>query len=402
MRFTKRNLRMVQIPGLMLLVIMALSTSAFAQGSITGSVTNSDLSTPADGEITFIGFLDDTDTEIRLETSVGAGYQSGNWFDDFQNYQTEAPGNPYDFIFYNSANGEGFQLSGAIPNNSFEVQDVTLAPVSWPAAPTGLSGVSVSASTVVLSWDAVAGVTWHVYRRAATSNGSFFRVDDPTGSLANPGVATNHFVDNTVDGVSSYTYLLIAEDGSGNLSPHSAAFTINSATIDAPALAAVDPNVGSANGGTAVDITGTGFDPAGATVTFGGTPATDIVVVSPFLITATTPAGTIGTSVDVVVNNSASGLASNTLTGGFTYNPNATPELAAIGAQSVTEGELLEVAVSANDPDGDTPVLSTSTPLPGTATFADNADGTGLFSWTPAFTDAGSYDVTFYATDGID
>ena len=29
------------------------------------------------------------------------GYDAGNWFDDFQNYLTEAPGNPYDYHFFN-------------------------------------------------------------------------------------------------------------------------------------------------------------------------------------------------------------------------------------------------------------------------------------------------------------
>lgn len=399
-RFLKPNLRMVRIPGIMLLVILALSVSAFAQGSITGTVTNSDLSTPADGVISFVGFLDDTDEEIRLETSVGAGYQSGNWFDDFQNYQTEAPGDQYDFLFYNSANGEGFHLSGLVPNNSFEVQNVSLAPVAWPAAPTGLSGVSVSTSTLILTWDDVPGVTWHVYRRAATSNGSFFRRDDPTGSLANPGVATNYFVDNTVDGVSSYTYLLIAEDGSGNLSRHSAPLTISSAAPAAPVLTDIMPTGGTAAGGTNVTLTGSGFDPAGATILFGATPVT-ATVVSPFELTAQSPAGSVGASVDITVTNTASGLASNTLVGGFTYNPNATPVLTAIGAQSTTEGVLLSFGVSATDVDGDTPILTTSA-LPGTASFVDGLDGTGTFSWTPAFTEAGTYNVTFYATDAND
>ena len=50
------------------------------------------------------------------------------------------------------------------------------------------------------------------------------------------------------------------------------------------------PNSGPTAGGTAVTITGTNFA-AGATVTFGGTAATNVVVVSSTSITATTPAG---------------------------------------------------------------------------------------------------------------
>ena len=98
--------------------ILMMSSSAFAQGSIYGIVANSDLSTPANGEISFVGFLDDTDEEIRIETCDGAGYDAGNWFDDFQNYLTEAPGNPYDYHFYNTANGDGYHLEDVIPNHA--------------------------------------------------------------------------------------------------------------------------------------------------------------------------------------------------------------------------------------------------------------------------------------------
>jgi len=385
---------------LVLILMFGLSTSAFAQGSITGTVNNSDMSVPADGLVSFVGFLDDTDEEIRIETCVGAGYQSGNWFDDFQNYQTEAAGNPYDYLFYNATNMEGFQLSGAIPSGSFQVENIMLAPVPWSAAPVGLGGVSVSPSTVILDWHGVAGLTYHVYRRTAPSTGSLFRIDDPSGLLTNPGVPDSFFVDVTVDGVSTYDYLIIAEDPSGNLSPHSTVFTINSGIISPPVVASIAPNTGTSNGGTPVDVLGSGFDPAGATVMFGatGVPATFI---TPFHLTATSPLGTMGASVDISAVNTASGLGSNILTGGFTYSPNATPVLASIGVQQTTEGIPLIFAVSASDSDGDTPILTTSV-LPGSAVFVDSANGMGSFDWTPLYTEDGIYTVTFFATDAID
>jgi len=57
----------------------------------------------------------------------------------------------------------------------------------------------------------------------------------------------------------------------------------------APTVTSVSPNSGSTLGGTAVTITGTNFA-AGATVTFGATAATSVVVVSSTSITTTTPA----------------------------------------------------------------------------------------------------------------
>ncbi|HPI04043.1 MAG TPA: IPT/TIG domain-containing protein, partial [Candidatus Goldiibacteriota bacterium] len=85
--------------------------------------------------------------------------------------------------------------------------------------------------------------------------------------------------------------------------------------ISEPAITDISPATGSTAGGTAVTITGTEFA-TGATVTFGGVSATDIVVVSATEITCVTPAGTAG-AVDVVITNTDTGTV--TSTGGFTY-----------------------------------------------------------------------------------
>ncbi|MHB8877881.1 MAG: beta strand repeat-containing protein [Myxococcaceae bacterium] len=98
--------------------------------------------------------------------------------------------------------------------------------------------------------------------------------------------------------------------------------------VPAPTVTSLNPAFGYASGGTAVTITGTGFLPA-ATVTFGGTAATTVTVVSATSITATTPAGTAGAA-DVVVTNSDT--QTGTLTGGFTYMP--APTVASIAPAS--------------------------------------------------------------------
>ncbi len=78
---------------------------------------------------------------------------------------------------------------------------------------------------------------------------------------------------------------------------------------------------------------------------------------------------------------------------------NQAPVLAAIGPRSTAENVNLTFGVSASDPDATIPTLTTST-LPTGATFIDNANGTGTFNWTPTFTQAGVYNITFYAGDG--
>ncbi|MGC2184979.1 MAG: IPT/TIG domain-containing protein, partial [Terriglobales bacterium] len=83
----------------------------------------------------------------------------------------------------------------------------------------------------------------------------------------------------------------------------------------APVVSSVSPNNGPTAGGIGVTITGSNFT-AGVTVTFGGTAATNVVVVNSTSITATTPAHAAGAvTVTVTVNNQ-----SGSLTNGFTYN----------------------------------------------------------------------------------
>ena len=81
-----------------------------------------------------------------------------------------------------------------------------------------------------------------------------------------------------------------------------------------PTVSSVSPNSGPTGGGTAVTISGTNFA-TGAMVTFGGTAATNVVVVSSTSITATAPAGSAGA---VTVTVTVSGH-SGSLTNGFTY-----------------------------------------------------------------------------------
>src|SRR5260370_526215 len=90
-------------------------------------------------------------------------------------------------------------------------------------------------------------------------------------------------------------------------------YTYTSAS--APTVTSVSPSSGAAAGGTAVTITGTNFV-TGATATFGGTGATNVVVVSATQITATTAAHAAG-AVNVVVTNPDT--QSGSLTNGYTY-----------------------------------------------------------------------------------
>jgi plastocyanin len=90
-------------------------------------------------------------------------------------------------------------------------------------------------------------------------------------------------------------------------------------TYQALKVISVSPNSGSTTGGTNVTISGSSFQ-NGATVTFGGSPATNVTVQDSNTIIATTPLGpaTEQLGVDVVVKNPDG--SSATLPHGFTYS----------------------------------------------------------------------------------
>src|SRR3972149_9859255 len=75
---------------------------------------------------------------------------------------------------------------------------------------------------------------------------------------------------------------------------------------------------------------------------------------------------------------------------------NKAPTLDSIGAKSVNEGSTLSFTINGSDPDGSSVTFS-ALALPQGAAF-DSA--TRVFSWTPNYTQAGLYSVTFGVSDG--
>jgi PKD repeat protein len=99
-------------------------------------------------------------------------------------------------------------------------------------------------------------------------------------------------------------------------------------------------------------------------------------------------------SVTFTASNDSTGLATTAIT-----VVDRSPTLSAPGAVTVDENQSLTFGVTATDPDGGHVTLTATTSLPTGATFADNGDNTGTFSWTPNFTQAGSYTVNFLGTN---
>ena len=110
-------------------------------------------------------------------------------------------------------------------------------------------------------------------------------------------------------------------------------------------------------------------------------------------------AGSYTASFSGLDNRGGSGSASTsiTVTGGVVENH--APTLSAPLTETVAEGVHLSFTVTATDQDGDHVALSANG-TPSGATFSDQANNTGIFSWTPGSTQSGDYNVAFSGNDG--
>ncbi len=160
--------------------------------------------------------------------------------------------------------------------------------------------------------------------------------------------------------------------------------------ISVPTITGVSPSSGPSAGGTSITITGTEFS-SGATVTVGGTAATNVVVVSSTETTATTPAGATGAA-DVVETNPDSGTVTDT--SGFTYT--LAPTITSANSTTFTVGTSGSFMVTSTG--FPTVSLTETGALPADVTFVDNGNGTATLSGIPQNLGAGPYTFSFTVT----
>lgn len=110
------------------------------------------------------------------------------------------------------------------------------------------------------------------------------------------------------------TYDVVITNPNGDIVTRPEGFTYNPTPPPGP-NSNITPNQGSYMGGTSITITGINFF-EGVAVTIGGQPVTNLIYHSENLLTALTPAGSVGAR-DVVIRNIDD--QSRTITGGFTY-----------------------------------------------------------------------------------
>jgi hypothetical protein len=154
-------------------------------------------------------------------------------------------------------------------------------------------------------------------------------------------------------------------------------FTVTATDPDGDALSFTSSNMPTGAGLT---------DNHNGTATFNWTPA----------------AGQNGNYPNVMITVTDNGSPPQNVSQSFTItvgNVNRPPVLGAIGNQTVNEGQLLSITITATDPDGNA-LSFTGANLPAGAGLVDNNNGTAALSWTPTYSQAGNYqNVTVIVTD---
>jgi aspartyl/asparaginyl beta-hydroxylase (cupin superfamily) len=217
----------------------------------------------------------------------------------------------------------------------------------------------------------------------------------PSGATFTPSTRTFSWTP-TYDQAGSYTAVLFTVSDGTATDSESITITVNNMNR-APVLAAIGNK--SVNEGATLNFTLSATDADGNTLTYSASNLPSGATFTPSTRTFTwTPtydqAGSYTAVLFTVSDGTATDSGSITIT---VNNVNRAPILAAIGNKSVNEGATLNFTLSATDADGNTLTYSASN-LPSGATFTPS---TRTFTWTPTYSQAGSYTaVLFTVSDG--
>jgi phosphatidylserine/phosphatidylglycerophosphate/cardiolipin synthase-like enzyme len=204
--------------------------------------------------------------------------------------------------------------------NSAETKPFIPLPPTTPSYLSPANNALNQPTNLTLRWE---GGPWaHRYDIyfGTTSNPPLIAADQNIGRVDN-GVVESYPLPPLVAGTRYFWRIVSRTMANQTANGPTWSFTTAGVALPAPTVSSISPATGSTTGGTSVTITGTNFQ-AGATVTFGGTPATSVNVTNSSSITALTPARSQGT-VGVTVTNPDS--QSGTLANSYTYTPPPPP-----------------------------------------------------------------------------
>jgi hypothetical protein len=208
---------------------------------------------------------------------------------------------------------------------------------------------------------------------------------------SNPPTATSSYLD-AVSCISSSSCTAVGyqyDPTEQNLAESS-----NPANLPAPSVTKVSPSSGLAAGGTVVTVTGTGFTDASA-VDFGTASATNMTVDSSTQMTATAPAGTTGTAVDVTVTGPG-GTSPTSSADTYAYTGPPPPETLTVTTGGTGSGTVTGSGISCPGTCRTTYSQGTSLTLTATA-----ASGSTFGGWSGACTGTGACTVTMTSAESV-
>lgn len=209
------------------------------------------------------------------------------------------------------------------------------------------------------------------------------------------------------DQAGSYVVSFLADDDFGGTDQGSVSIEVTNAN-SAPVLFSIGDR--SVEQGTTQFVSLTGYDPDGDVLTFSTGPLPAYATLSDYgggsgnltlAPSLSTPVGTTTIAVHLS-DGQATTSQSFDVTVTASQVANRPPVLAAIGAQTVAEGQVRHVSISATDADGNT--LSWSNTLPSFVSLTPGTSGPGSLTATldlaPNYCQAGSYSTTVGVWDG--
>jgi Bacterial Ig domain/Putative Ig domain/Bacterial Ig-like domain len=301
----------------------------------------------------------------------------------------------------------GAGLAGGVlrPGQSTTAQTITISNPSSQHISLGNGVFAMPTPTQAPVFDstpvtaATAGQTYVYQLEAHDPNGfplTYLLLDAPKGMTLDPVTATLNWAPTAESPAQANVVLRIYDDHGASASE---AFSIDVAGGNAAPVVQDLPSQASTPEGSSYSIGLSASDPDGDALQYFADnlpPGALLVPNANQLVWAPGP-GSTGTYTNIVLGVS-DGV--NTVTKTFTLEVtpvNEPPILSPVPDRTVREGDPTAIHLHATDPEGD--ALTFSSPLlPPGATLDPN---TGMFTWTPDYTEAGVYTVPFHVSDGV-
>ena len=251
---------------------------------------------------------------VILYSKAMAIFGSSNWTGPSANYQAEhnyfVSSKPWFFDWFVNQ----FETKWNTSTQTKPFVPLPPDPPTYQGPANGATGVSTN---VTLQWEGGPYAPKFDIYLGTTTNPPLYAADQFIGAIDNGSNPEKFSINGLATNTTYYWRIVSKTLANQTATSNVQSFTTSSVAsqLPVPTLSSISPTAGATAGGTNITITGTNFV-SGATVTIGGSPATNVAFINATTITAKTPTHTFGT-VNVVVKNPDN--QAGTLTNAYTF-----------------------------------------------------------------------------------